>query len=208
MHQRLRRVGAELLDFTPARLHLSDTSEDALEVFDVLRGQHGIAELLRDRFAGGVQEFPVAVRTCVTKLCHGRDLRGRGVQHPEPSGGLLTVCGKKRGVLRATRLLEEAPTERPVRALEEAVIVERRDFQVRQDLLVNGALDPRVACARPFGDDRDSCRARPLQPVHRWLSRRDPQRRDTRRLRVRIELTPRLNGGVAHQGWLPRESGG
>src|SRR5438132_10361321 len=44
--------------------------------------------------------------------------------------------------------------------------------------------------------DLDSCRARPLQPVYRRLSRRDPQRRDTRRLRVRIELTPRLNGGV------------
>ena len=198
VHQRRRRARAQRLDVTPARLHLSDTCEDVLEEFDVVRGQHGIAELPRDRFACGAQEFAVAVRAGVRKPCRGRGLRRRRVQHPEPAGSLLAVCAEKRRVPSATRLLEERPTERPVRLLEEAVVAERRDFHARKDLLVDGALDPCVGRAGPLGDDGDAGRSCPLQPVHRRMSHRDPQRGDAIGLRVGRQLTPGLNGRVTH----------
>src|SRR5437764_12495264 len=90
------------------------------------------------------------------------------MQEAQPAPGESAMFLAIRRIALLAGILEEQPAELTV-VLSAAIVMERRDRQVRQDVLVDGTFY--CCCPRhtPFGNDHSASRPHLLEPVDRRL---------------------------------------
>src|SRR5436190_5287864 len=142
------------------------------------------------------------------------------MQQAQPAPGERAVLLAIRRIAPLAGILEEQPAKLVV-VLRAAIVVERGDGQVRQDVLIDGTFY--CCCPRhtPFGNDRGASRPHAPEPVDRrllylshgvnargrappWLELLPGPGRRVVHHRRTSELAPRLPGtGIPVRGVLP-----
>src|SRR5947208_16128980 len=120
----------------------------------------------------------------------GANTGSGGMEQSQPAAGPRAVLGEQIRVVGPAGFFHEEPAEGRVRFVNESVVAERRDREAGKDVLVDRALDLSDRCPTPLRYHGRSGLAHALEPVHIALPLTDPQRRDRRRLGLRIQLAP------------------